>query len=52
MELEIDLFVDGCRIIAENESFSWEYNDEELGTPQIKKLLEFLGHTVNLEEVY
>jgi hypothetical protein len=52
MEVEIDLFVDGCRIITNEKDFSWGYCDEQLGTDQIKELLESLGHSVKLEEIF
>jgi hypothetical protein len=32
--------------------FAWDHNDEDMGTESIKKLLEYLGHTVTVEECY
>jgi len=46
------LFVVAALIAQRNEIVKLRANDEDMGTKGIKALLEYLGHTVSIEEVY
>lgn len=48
----IEQMCDGWRVNIDGESFAWDHNDEDLGVGSIQALLEHLGHTVEIEEVY
>jgi hypothetical protein len=51
-EIHITHYSDGWSIEVDHRGFYWNHNDEDLGTIEIKNLLEHLGHTVTLEECY
>jgi hypothetical protein len=50
--IEIEQHCDGWTVKVDGKTFSWDHNDEDLGTQGIKNLLEHLGHNVILEECY
>ena len=50
--IEIEQFCDGWTVKVDDQRFHWDHNDEDLGTQGIKELLEYLGHTVTVEECY
>ena len=50
--IEIEKYCDGWAVKVDGKRFSWNHNDEDMGTKGIKALLEHLGHTVSIEEVY
>lgn len=51
-DISIEWMSDGWTVIVDGKRFSWNHNDEGMGTEPIKKLLEYLGHTVTIEECY
>ena len=51
-DIQIDWMCDGWTVIVDGERFSWNHNDEDMGTEAIKALLQFLGHSVTIEECY
>lgn len=51
-EINIEQYCDGWSVKVDGKSFSWDHNDEDLGTDAIKALLEYLGHDVEIEDVY
>lgn len=51
-EIDIEQYCDGWTVKVDGKSFSWNHNDEDMGTEGIKQLLEHLGHTVTVEECY
>ena len=51
-DIEIELYCDGWKVKVDNKNFRWDHNDEDMGTESIKKLLEYLGHKVSIEECY
>ena len=51
-EINIEWMCDGWTVIVDGKRFSWDHNDEDMGTEGIKALLEYLGHSVAVEEVY
>lgn len=51
-EINIEQMSDGWTVIVDDKRFSWDHNDEDMGTEGIKALLEYLGHSVTVEEVY
>jgi len=51
-DIEIELYCDGWTVKVDGKSFRWDHNDEDMGTAGIKQLLEYLGHTVTVEECY
>lgn len=54
----IDWYCDGWRVYmppteeAKTISYSWNHNDEDLGTKALKGILEHLGYDVTVEECY
>lgn len=50
--IEIEKYYDGWEVIVDGKQFSWYHYNEDLGTKGIKELLEYLGHTVNVEECF
>ncbi len=50
--IEIEKYCDGWSIIIDGEAFSWDHNDEDLGTNTLKKVFEHLGYKVTIEECY
>lgn len=52
MTIQINQYCDGWDITVDNERFTWDHNDPDMGTESIKKLLEHLGYKVTLEECY
>ena len=51
-DIEIEWYCDGWAVKVDGKRFSWDHNDEDMGTASIKALLEHLGHTVSIEEIY
>ena len=51
-DIEIEQYCDGWTVKVDGKSFHWDHNDEDLGTQGIKALLEYLGHSVTVEECY
>lgn len=51
-EIDIEQYCDGWTVKVDGKSFSWNHNDEDMGTESIKALLEYLGHDVEIEECY
>jgi hypothetical protein len=51
-EINIEQYSDGWCVKVDGKSFRWDHNDEDMGTEGIKKLLEYLGHDVEIEECY
>ena len=50
--ISIEWMSDGWTVIVDDQRFHWDHNDEDMGTEGIKKLLEYLGHKVTVEEAY
>jgi len=48
--IEIQRKCDGWTINVDDESFSWDHDNEDYGTESIKHLLEYLGHKVTVED--
>jgi hypothetical protein len=51
-KISIEWMCDGWTVIVDGQRFSWNHNDEDMGTEPIKALLEYLGHDVEIEECY
>jgi hypothetical protein len=51
-KISIEWMCDGWTVIVDGQRFSWDHNDEDMGTESIKALLEYLGHDVEIEECY
>ena len=51
-DIQIEQYCDGWTILVDNKRFTWNHNDEDLGTNSIKELLEYIGHKVTIEECY
>jgi hypothetical protein len=51
-DIEIEQYSDGWAVEVDGKRFRWDHNDEDMGTEGIKKLLEYLGHNVTVEECY
>ena len=51
-DITIEQYCDGWTVKVDGKSFSWNHNDEDMGTEGIKALLEYLGHDVEIEECY
>ena len=51
-DIEIELYWDGWTVKVDDKRFRWDHNDEDMGTEGIKKLLEYLGYKVTVEECY
>jgi hypothetical protein len=51
-KISIEWMCDGWTVIVDGQQFSWDHNDEDMGTESIKALLEYLGHDVEIEECY
>lgn len=51
-DIQIEQYCDGWTILVDNKRFTWNHNDEDLGTNSIKQLLEYIGHKVTIEECY
>ena len=51
-DIEIKLYWDGWAVKVDDKRFRWDHNDEDMGTEGIKKLLEYLGYKVTVEECY
>lgn len=51
-EITIEQYCDGWTVVVDGKRFSWDHNDEDMGTEGIKKLLKYLGHKVTVEECY
>lgn len=51
-DIQIEWMCDGWTVVVDGKRFSWNHNDEDMGTEPIKALLEYLGHTVTVEECY
>ncbi len=49
-DIKITLFYDGWSIEVDGLQYTISNEDEDLGTSTVKKLLEYLGHNVTLEE--
>lgn len=49
--IKIELSYDGWCIFVGNKLYSWDHNDEDLGTVAIATLLKDLGHTVEVVDV-
>jgi hypothetical protein len=56
--IKIDWYCDGWRVYMppteDNKiiSYSWDHNDEDLGTKALRGILEQLGYEVTVEECY
>lgn len=50
--IKIEEMCDGWRVKVKGKSFMWDHNDDDMGTKALKKLLEHLGYTVEIEECY
>lgn len=50
--IEIKQYLDCWTVEVDGKRFAWDHRDGDIGTAGIKALLEFLGHTVHIEEVY
>jgi len=51
-DIKIEQYCDGWTVKVDGKSFHWDHNNEDMGTEDIKELLEYLGHTVIVEECY
>ena len=51
-KISFEWMCDGLTVIVDGQRFSWDHNDEDMGTESIKALLEYLGHDVEIEECY
>jgi hypothetical protein len=51
-DIRIEQYCDGWTVLIDDKRFSWDHNDEDMGTDGIKKLLKYLGHKVTVEECY
>lgn len=51
-DITIEWMCDGWTVIVDGKHFSWNHNDEDMGTEGIKELLTYLGHSVTIEECY
>ena len=51
-DIEIEQYCDGWAVKVDGKSFSWDHNDEDMGTESINALLTYLGHNVTVEECY
>lgn len=51
-DIVIEQYSDGWTVEVDGNRFRWDHNDEDMGTDGIKKLLEYLRHTVTVEECY
>jgi hypothetical protein len=51
-DIQIEQYCDGWAVEVDGKRFRWDHNDEDMGTEGIKKLLEYLGHNVTVEECY
>lgn len=49
-EITILLRCDGWEIVVGNKSYTWDHNDNDMGTEAIAVLLTDLGYTVDIEE--
>ena len=43
---------DGWAVKVDGKRFTWDYNDDDMGTIGLKALLKYLGHKVHIKEVY
>jgi hypothetical protein len=50
--ITIECYSDGWTVEVDGKRFRWDHSDEDMGTEGIKQLLEYLGHTVTVEECY
>lgn len=51
--IKIELYCDGWRVYTDSgKSFSWDHNDEDLGTEALKAFLSHLGYEVTVKECY
>ena len=51
-DITIKQYCDGWSVEVDGKRFSWNHNDEDMGTESIKKLLKHLGYNVTIEECY
>lgn len=51
-DITIEQYCDGWTVKVDSKRFSWDHNDEDMGTEGIKKLLKYLGYNVTVEECY
>ena len=51
-DISIEWMCDGWTVEVDGKRFSWDHNDEDMGTEAIKDLLTYLGHKVTIEESY
>jgi hypothetical protein len=51
-QIVVEQYCDGWCVNIDGNRFYWNHNDEDLGTQSIRELLEYLGHSVEVEEVY
>ena len=51
-DITVEWMCDGWTVVVDGKRFSCNHNDEDMGTDIIKKLLEYLGHKVTIEECY
>jgi hypothetical protein len=50
--ISIEQYCDGWTVIYNDKRYSWNHNDEDMGTESIARLLTDMGHTVEVEECY
>ena len=51
-DITIEMYCDGWKVEVDGKNFSWDHNEEDMGVSSIKELLEYLGHSIEVEEVY
>lgn len=51
-DIQIEWMCDGWVIAVDDKRFRWNHNDEDMGTESIKALIEYLGHSVTIDECY
>lgn len=51
-DIQIEQYSDGWAIEVDGRRYRWDHNDGDLGVDSIKLLLEYLGHTVTVEDIY
>jgi hypothetical protein len=51
-DITIEQYCDGWAVEVDDKRFRWDHNDEDMGTEGIKRLLEYLGYTVTVEECH
>lgn len=55
VKFRIEWYCDGWAVydtLDKDRVARWDHNDDDMGTEGIKKLIEYLGHEAEVEEVY